>query len=90
MILTQLGMDLRSQMWAKLGVKTLEEIRMEKAARIQVKQTVQAEKRKRADTEENSVKKPRLLRIKKLAPQSKAAFLHIISVVHANVLHCLF
>lgn len=76
----------------RIKVKTLEEIRMEKAARSQLKQAVDAENRKRSYTEESGAKKPRLLRIKKLAPQSKAAFLHIISVllqeVHAHLLHC--
>lgn len=47
-------------------VKTLEEIRREKAARIQAEQVVEAENKKSSDTEENGAKKPRLLRIKKL------------------------
>lgn len=47
-------------------VKTLEEIRREKAARIQAQQALQAEEKKSSDTEENGTKKPRLLRIKKL------------------------
>lgn len=51
-------------------VKTLEEIRREKAARLQVQQALEAEN-KSSDTE-SSAKKPRLLRIKKLASQSKA------------------
>lgn len=55
-------------------VKTLEEIRREKAARIQAQQALEAENRKTCDTEENSAKKPRLLCIKKLAAQSKTAF----------------
>ncbi|XP_038552382.1 zinc finger CCCH domain-containing protein 11A isoform X2 [Micropterus salmoides] len=51
-------------------VKTLEEIRREKAARIQAQQALEAENRKTCDTEENSAKKPRLLCIKKLAAQN--------------------
>lgn len=76
----------------RIRVKTLEEIRMEKAARSQLKQAVDAENRKTSYAEESGAKKPRLLHIKKLAPQSKAAFLHITSVllqeVHAHLLHC--
>ncbi|XP_013122462.1 zinc finger CCCH domain-containing protein 11A [Oreochromis niloticus] len=56
----------------QIRVKTLEEIRMEKAARSQLKQAVDAENRKRSYTEESSAKKPRLLRIKKLAPQTSS------------------
>lgn len=52
-------------------VKTLEEIRREKAARLQAQQAQEAENKKSSDTE-NDAKKPRLLRIKKLASQSKA------------------
>lgn len=50
-------------------VKTLEEIRREKAARSQGQQAPEAEHTKSCNTEENGVKKPRLLRIKKLASQ---------------------
>ncbi|KAM8756368.1 zinc finger CCCH domain-containing protein 11A isoform 1-T2 [Acanthopagrus schlegelii] len=50
-------------------VKTLEEIRREKAARLQVQQALEAENKKSSDTE-SSAKKPRLLRIKKLASQT--------------------
>ncbi|XP_073323747.1 zinc finger CCCH domain-containing protein 11A isoform X2 [Pagrus major] len=50
-------------------VKTLEEIRREKAARLQAQQALEAENKKSSDTEENGAKKPRLLRIKKLASQ---------------------
>ncbi|XP_030584792.1 zinc finger CCCH domain-containing protein 11A isoform X2 [Archocentrus centrarchus] len=57
----------------EVRVKTLEEIRREKAARIQAKQAVEAEKQKSSDTEENTTKKPRLLLIKKPAPQSSIA-----------------
>ncbi|XP_030275307.1 zinc finger CCCH domain-containing protein 11A isoform X4 [Sparus aurata] len=49
-------------------VKTLEEIRREKAARLQAQQAHEAENKKSSDTE-NGAKKPRLLRIKKLASQ---------------------
>lgn len=57
----------------KVRVKTLEEIRKEKAARIQAQQTLEPENKKSSDTEENGAKKPRLLRINKLASQSKTA-----------------
>ncbi|KAM3621635.1 uncharacterized protein V6R79_013884 [Siganus canaliculatus] len=53
-----------------IRVKTLEEIRREKAARVQAQQSLKAEEKKSPDTEELSAKKPRLLRIKKLPPQS--------------------
>lgn len=58
----------------KVRVKTLEEIRKEKAARIQAQQTKEAESKKSSDAEENGTKKQRLLRIKKPASQCKAAF----------------
>ncbi|XP_040015266.1 zinc finger CCCH domain-containing protein 11A isoform X2 [Xiphias gladius] len=54
----------------KVRVKTLEEIRKEKAARIQAQQTLEPENKKSSDTEENGAKKPRLLRINKLASQT--------------------
>lgn len=57
----------------EVKVKTLEEIRREKAAKIQAQQALEAENKKSSDNEENSVKKPRLLRIKKPASQSKTA-----------------
>ncbi|XP_070759046.1 zinc finger CCCH domain-containing protein 11A isoform X2 [Enoplosus armatus] len=51
-------------------VKTLEEIRREKAARIQAQRALEGENKKSSDTEENTAaKNPRLLCIKKLAPQ---------------------
>lgn len=53
----------------EVKVKTLEEIRREKAARTQAQQ--EAENKKSSDTEENDAKKPRLMRIKKLASQSR-------------------
>lgn len=54
---------------AGLRVKTLEEIRREKAARIQAEQATESENKKSGNTEENGAKKPRLLRIKKLDSQ---------------------
>lgn len=56
----------------RIRVKTLEEIRMEKAARSQLKQAVDAENRKTSYAEESGAKKPRLLHIKKLAPQTSS------------------
>lgn len=61
----------------EVKVKTLEEIRREKAARIQVQQSKEAEKRKNTDNEENGAKKPALLHIKKQASQSKTALLKL-------------
>lgn len=58
-------------------VKTLEEIRREKAERIQAQQALEAKNKDSSDTEENSAKKPRLLRISKPASQSKTAFVMI-------------
>lgn len=46
----------------QLRVKTLEEIRMEKAAKIQTLQTMGAETKKSPGTEENGAKKPPLLK----------------------------
>ncbi|XP_050930655.1 LOW QUALITY PROTEIN: zinc finger CCCH domain-containing protein 11A [Lates calcarifer] len=54
----------------EVKVKTLEEIRREKAVRIQAQQALEAESKKSSDTEENSVKRPRLLRINKQASQT--------------------
>ncbi|XP_053172701.1 zinc finger CCCH domain-containing protein 11A isoform X2 [Scomber japonicus] len=54
----------------EIRVKTLEEIRREKAARIQVQQSQDTENKKCPKTEENSAKKPRLLRAKKAASQT--------------------
>lgn len=56
----------------RIRVKTLEEIRMEKAARSQLQQAADAENGKRSDAEESGAKKPRLLRIKNLAPQTSS------------------
>lgn len=61
-------------------VKTLEEIRREKAARIQAQQALETENKKSCETEENGAKKPRLLRIKKPASQSKTPIVTIVSV----------
>ncbi|KAM4587804.1 zinc finger CCCH domain-containing protein 11A isoform 1-T7 [Odontesthes bonariensis] len=54
----------------KVQVKTLEEIRREKASRLQEQQAMEAEDKKSSDTEESSSKKPRLQRPKKLATQT--------------------
>ncbi|XP_042354597.1 zinc finger CCCH domain-containing protein 11A isoform X2 [Plectropomus leopardus] len=54
----------------EVRVKTLEEIRREKAGKLQAQQALEAENKKSSDTEENNTKKPRLLRIKKMASQS--------------------
>ncbi|XP_060925899.1 zinc finger CCCH domain-containing protein 11A isoform X2 [Limanda limanda] len=54
----------------EVRVKTLEEIRREKAAKIQAQQGMQAEIKRSTDTKENGEKIPCLLRINKLAPQS--------------------
>lgn len=54
----------------EVRVKTLEEIRREKAARIRAQQTLDAENKKSPAAEENGAKKPRLLRVKKLASQT--------------------
>lgn len=58
----------------EVRVKTLEEIRREKAAKKE-----EAENKRSSDTEENIAKKPRLLLVKKPAPQSKVShsILHI-------------
>lgn len=55
---------------AGVRVKTLEEIRREKAARIQAEQAMESENKKGVNTEENGAKKPCLLRIKKPASQN--------------------
>ena len=60
----------------KVRVKTLEEIRREKAVRLQVQQAKEAEDKKSSDTEESISKKPRLQLPKKLATQSKTALFH--------------
>ncbi|XP_031731473.1 zinc finger CCCH domain-containing protein 11A isoform X2 [Anarrhichthys ocellatus] len=64
------GPDPEATNVGQVRVKTLEEIRREKAGKIQVRQTLEAEIKKSSDTEENDAKKPRLLRIKKLNSQS--------------------
>ncbi|KAM7402788.1 hypothetical protein PAMP_017999 [Pampus punctatissimus] len=53
----------------EVRVKTLEEIRREKATRIRVQQALDAENKKSPDTE-NGAKKPRLLQVKKPAAQN--------------------
>ncbi|XP_070814727.1 zinc finger CCCH domain-containing protein 11A isoform X2 [Chaetodon trifascialis] len=53
-----------------IRVKTLQEIRREKAARIQAQQAPETENKESSDTEESGAKKPRLLRVRKLASQS--------------------
>ncbi|XP_074505095.1 zinc finger CCCH domain-containing protein 11A isoform X1 [Sebastes fasciatus] len=54
----------------KVKVKTLEEIRREKAAKSQARQAPEAENEKSSNTEQNDAKKPRLLHIKKPASQT--------------------
>ncbi|KAG7495218.1 zinc finger CCCH domain-containing 11A isoform X1 [Solea senegalensis] len=54
----------------EVRVKTLEEIRQEKAARIQAQKAMETENKTHPDSEENGVKKPRLLRINKPASNS--------------------
>ncbi|XP_028261435.1 zinc finger CCCH domain-containing protein 11A isoform X2 [Parambassis ranga] len=63
------GLDPEPTNVTEVKVKTLEEIRREKATRIQVQQSKEAEKRKNTDAEENGAKKPALLHIKKQASQ---------------------
>ncbi|XP_062268287.1 zinc finger CCCH domain-containing protein 11A isoform X2 [Platichthys flesus] len=53
----------------EVRVKTLEEIRREKAAKIQAQQGMQAENKRSTDTKENGEKIPCLLRINELASQ---------------------
>uniref|UniRef100_UPI0037E8B1F2 zinc finger CCCH domain-containing protein 11A isoform X2 n=1 Tax=Semicossyphus pulcher TaxID=241346 RepID=UPI0037E8B1F2 len=53
----------------EVRVKTLEEIRREKAAKLQAQQTQETENKKSSDSEENNVKKPCLLRGNKPAFQ---------------------
>ncbi|XP_063768111.1 zinc finger CCCH domain-containing protein 11A isoform X2 [Eleginops maclovinus] len=54
----------------EVRVKTLEEIRMEKAGRSPSQQPHEAENKKSSDSEDTDAKKPRLLRTKKPAPHS--------------------
>lgn len=61
----------QTQILGGVRVKTLEEIRREKAARSQAQQVLEAERTKSCNTEENGIKKPRLLRVKKDASQGK-------------------
>ncbi|XP_041836016.1 zinc finger CCCH domain-containing protein 11A isoform X2 [Melanotaenia boesemani] len=57
----------------KVRVKTLEEIRREKAARVEAQQPMDAESKKSSDSDENGAKKPRLLRLKKPPAQTGSA-----------------
>lgn len=54
-----------------IQVKTLEEIRREKAARVQAQEVLEAEIKKRSDAEESCGKKTRVFQIQKISPQSK-------------------
>ncbi|XP_062419758.1 zinc finger CCCH domain-containing protein 11A isoform X3 [Pungitius pungitius] len=56
----------------QLRVKTLEEIRREKAAKIQARQTLDCENKKSSDTEESPAKKPHLLHVKPNSPTGNA------------------
>ncbi|KAL6111356.1 zbed6 [Pungitius sinensis] len=56
----------------QLRVKTLEEIRREKAAKIQARQTLDSENKKSSDTEERPAKKPHLLQFKLNSPTGNA------------------
>lgn len=67
-------------------VKTLEEIRREKAARNEAQQGKEAENKKSCDTEDSCAKKPRLLLIKKPASQSKKPVTMCFSVVYTIIL----
>lgn len=69
-----------------IQVKTLEEIRREKAARIEVQQGKEAEDKKSCDTEEGCAKKPRLLLIKKPASQSKKQVAMCFGVAYTAIL----
>ncbi|MEQ2180121.1 hypothetical protein GOODEAATRI_032442, partial [Goodea atripinnis] len=55
----------------KVRVKTLEEIRREKSARLQAQQTLQAESKEGSDAENNTSKRRHLLLTKKLPTQFK-------------------
>lgn len=54
----------------QIKVKTLEEIRREKAARLQAQETQELQQ-KSPEHQESNAKKPRLLRLNKATPQSK-------------------
>ncbi|MEQ2214885.1 hypothetical protein XENOCAPTIV_022949, partial [Xenoophorus captivus] len=58
----------------KVRVKTLEEIRREKSARLQAQQTLQAESKEGSDAENNTPKRRHLLLTKKLPTQCKKHF----------------
>lgn len=59
-----------------IQVKTLEEIRREKAARTEAQRGKRAEERKSGDGESRSGKSPRLLLVKKAASPSKNPVSH--------------
>lgn len=69
-----------------IQVKTLEEIRREKAARIEVQQGKEAEDKKSCDTEDGCAKKLRLLIIKKPASQSKKRVTMCFGVMYTAIL----
>lgn len=58
---------------SEVRVKTLEEIRREKAARMQAQQTMETGKNQSPDPDESSAKKPRLLRLNKPLPETGKA-----------------
>ncbi|KAM9859686.1 zinc finger CCCH domain-containing protein 11A [Aulostomus maculatus] len=64
------GSDPEASKGGEVRVKTLEEIRREKAARNQAQQVLEAESKKHPNTDEKAVKKPRLLRMKKQPSQN--------------------
>lgn len=68
----------------EVRVKTLEEIRKEKAVRMQAQE---AENKKSSETLENDAKKPHILRNNKLASQSKTALLYLLSYVYLHMVH---
>lgn len=69
-----------------IQVKTLEEIRREKAARIEAQQGKEAENKKSCDTEDSCAKKPRLLLIKKPVSQSKKPVTACFGVMYTTIL----
>lgn len=71
----------------EVRVKTLEEIRKEKAARMQAQQAQEAENKKSSETVENDAKKPHILHTNKLASQSKTALSFLLSPVCLHKAH---
>nr|XP_040059087.1 zinc finger CCCH domain-containing protein 11A isoform X3 [Gasterosteus aculeatus aculeatus] len=57
----------------QLRVKTLEEIRREKAAKVQAQQNLEGENQKSSDSEESPAKKPHLLHVKLNSPTGSVA-----------------